>query len=102
MFVQFLLSPEIQVVLAKGAGAGPANSKVDLKPDERIGLPYGEDVKKLIGYLPENNPLYLDMAVIDYLEFTAALQGVPKGSINERIYEMIRTCGLNAEKHKKG
>ena len=48
MFVQFLLSPEIQVVLAKGAGAGPANSKVDLKPDERIGLPYGEDVKKLI------------------------------------------------------
>jgi ABC-2 type transport system ATP-binding protein len=60
-----------------------------------------EDVKKLIGYLPENNPLYLDMAVIDYLEFTAALQGVPKGSIKERIYEMIRTCGLNAEKHKK-
>jgi putative spermidine/putrescine transport system substrate-binding protein len=47
-FVQFLLSPEIQVVLAKGAGAGPANSKVDLKPDERVGLPYGDDVKKLI------------------------------------------------------
>jgi putative spermidine/putrescine transport system substrate-binding protein len=47
-FVQFLLSPEIQVVLAKGAGAGPANKKVDLKPEERVGLPYGDDVKKLI------------------------------------------------------
>jgi len=47
-FVQFLLSPEIQIVLAKGAGAGPANKKVDLKPDERAGLPYGDDVKKLI------------------------------------------------------
>ena len=47
-FVRFLLSPEIQIVLAKGAGAGPANKKVDLKPEERTGLPYGEDVKKLI------------------------------------------------------
>ena len=47
-FLQFLLSPEIQVVLAKGAGAGPANKKVDLKPEERAGLPYGDDVKKLI------------------------------------------------------
>jgi ABC-2 type transport system ATP-binding protein len=60
-----------------------------------------EDVKRLIGFLPENNPLYLDMAVIDYLEFTAALQGVPKNAIRERLYEMIRTCGLNDEKHKK-
>lgn len=60
-----------------------------------------EEVKKLIGYLPEHNPLYLDMAVIDYLEFTAAIQGVPKANIKDRIYEMIRTCGLNAEKHKK-
>src|ERR1041384_3221715 len=60
-----------------------------------------EEVKRLIGYLPENNPLYQDMAVMDYLEFTAAVQGVPKNAIKERIYEMIRTCGLNAEKHKK-
>ena len=60
-----------------------------------------DEVKKLIGYLPENNPLYMDMAIIDYLEFTEALQGVPRDKIKERIYEMIRTCGLNAEKHKK-
>src|SRR6185295_18256348 len=56
---------------------------------------HSEEVKKLIGYLPENNPLYLDMPVIDYLEFSAAIQGVPKDKIKDRIYEMIRTCGLN-------
>jgi ABC-2 type transport system ATP-binding protein len=60
-----------------------------------------DNLKKYIGYLPENNPLYHDMAVIDYLAFCAALQDVPKNQINDRIREMIRICGLNAEKHKK-
>lgn len=57
--------------------------------------------KKNIGYLPEHNPLYLDMPVIDYLEFSAALEGVPKSNIPERIREMVRLCGLDREKHKK-
>ena len=60
-----------------------------------------EEVKKIIGYLPENNPLYLEMPIIDYLHFSAAIQGVAKDKIKDRIYEMIRICGLNAEKHKK-
>ena len=59
-----------------------------------------EEIKKLIGYLPENNPLYHDMPVIDYLAYTAALQGVQKGKIKGRIAEMIRLCGLAGEKHK--
>lgn len=59
------------------------------------------EVKKLIGYLPENNPLYLDMPVMDYLEYTALLQGVEKKLVKERIREMIKICGLNIEKHKK-
>jgi ABC-2 type transport system ATP-binding protein len=62
---------------------------------------YGDDLKKHIGYLPENNPLYLEMPVIDYLWFCADLQGVDKGKIEERIRLMVRMCGLNAEKHKK-
>jgi ABC-2 type transport system ATP-binding protein len=61
----------------------------------------GDEIKKHIGYLPENNPLYLDMPVIDYLNFCAALQGVVKVKISERSKKMIRVCGLNAEKHKK-
>ena len=62
---------------------------------------YGDDLKKHIGYLPENNPLYLDMPVIDYLEFCAALQGVHSSDIGKGVREMVRVCGLNAEKHKK-
>jgi ABC-2 type transport system ATP-binding protein len=62
---------------------------------------YAQELKRHIGYLPENNPLYADMPMIDYLEFSALLQGIPKEKINERIIEMVRVCGLNAEKHKK-
>lgn len=62
---------------------------------------FGDDLKKHIGYLPENNPLYLDMPVMDYLNFCAALQGVPKNKINQRTRLMIQVCGLNDEKHKK-
>jgi ABC-2 type transport system ATP-binding protein len=60
-----------------------------------------EEIKKFIGYLPENNPLYEDMPVIDYLAFVAELQDIPKSRIKSRILEMIITCGLDAEKHKK-
>ena len=57
--------------------------------------------KRYIGYLPEHNPLYHDMPVIDYLHFCAAIQGMEPSLIPARIKEMIRVCGLNAEKHKK-
>jgi len=60
-----------------------------------------DEIKRVIGYLPENNPLYLEMPVIDYLDFSASIQGMPKEKIGGRIREMIRICGLNAEKHKK-
>lgn len=46
-FMQHLLSPEIQVKLAIGAGAGPTNSTVKLTPDQQKGLPYGDEVKGL-------------------------------------------------------
>lgn len=59
------------------------------------------DIRKSIGYLPENNPLYTEMPVIDYLAFCATLQGVPAESLNLRIAEMVKVCGLNQEKHKK-
>ena len=46
-FMQHLLSPEMQIVLAKGAGLGPTNSTVKLTPDQQKGLPYGDEVKQL-------------------------------------------------------
>ncbi len=57
-------------------------------------------IKRRIGYLPEHNPLYLDMPVIEYLQFAASIQGVRSGMINDRVKEMVRTCGLDKEKHK--
>ncbi len=60
-----------------------------------------EEVKKHIGYLPETNPLYKEMPVLDYLRFVAAIQGVPNHLIRERIAEMVQVCGLTREKYKK-
>ncbi len=60
-----------------------------------------DEIKKHIGYLPENNPLYQDMPVIDYLRFCARLQGIEKSKIKSKILEMVDLCGLEGEKHKK-
>jgi len=60
-----------------------------------------EEIKKKIGYLPEANPLYTDMAIIDYLHFSAEIQGVSKKNIPQRIREMVDVCGLGLERHKK-
>ncbi len=60
-----------------------------------------EEIKKRIGYLPESNPLYQEMAIIDYLQFVAKLQGIENQKVKERILEMVNICGLEGEKHKK-
>jgi ABC-2 type transport system ATP-binding protein len=60
-----------------------------------------EEIKRQIGYLPENNPLYYEMPVLEYLDFVAQLQGVEKSKIRNRIVEMVHLTGLNEEKHKK-
>ena len=58
------------------------------------------EVAKKIGYLPENNPLYYDMYVREYLEFMAGLHKLGKIT-NQRIDEMIEVTGLSAERKKK-
>jgi ABC-2 type transport system ATP-binding protein len=54
------------------------------------------EAKSKIGYLPEHNPLYLDMYVREYLEFVANIYGVS----HDRIGLMIEKTGLQKEKHK--
>lgn len=56
-----------------------------------------EGVQKSVGYLPENNPLYLDMYVKEYLAFNADIYQVSKTRINE----VIELTGLTPESHKK-
>ena len=58
------------------------------------------EVRKKIGYLPEQNPLYSDMNVLDYLEFAAEMQGVPKQSVKDAVKRMVKVCGLSEVKHK--
>ncbi len=60
-----------------------------------------DKVREMIGYLPESNPLYEDMPVLDLLKFAARLQGVPRDRETQRIREMVDACGLGPEKHKK-
>ncbi len=59
------------------------------------------DARKLIGYLPENNPLYYDMYVKEYLHFVGTAYKLPTKNLAERIAEMIEMTGLQAEQHKK-
>lgn len=57
------------------------------------------ETRKLIGYLPENNPLYLDMYVKEYLEFVGGIYKIQK--IKSRVTEMIEAVGLGLEQSKK-
>ena len=52
------------------------------------------EVRKRIGYMPENVPLYADMRINEYLEFRAALKGVPRKERKERIEWVKQQCGL--------
>lgn len=52
------------------------------------------EVRKRLGYLPENAPLYTDMGVVDYLNFVAEVRAIPKNGRSSRVKEMIDVCGL--------
>ncbi len=60
-----------------------------------------DEARRHIGYLPENNPLYPDMFVTDFLEYMARLADVPKEDIPKRVDRMIELVGLGNEKHKR-
>ncbi len=57
------------------------------------------DIKKRVGYLPENNPLYHDMYVREYLQFAAGVHRLGRAS-KQRIDEMIELTGLTSEYKK--
>jgi len=59
------------------------------------------EVRKIVGYLPEHNPLYLDMYVHEYLKFIGSLHGLVGKKAKARIDEMIELCGLQVEQDKK-
>ncbi|MEM6841714.1 MAG: gliding motility-associated ABC transporter ATP-binding subunit GldA [Bacteroidota bacterium] len=59
------------------------------------------EVRKCLGYLPEHNPLYLDMYVHEYLQFIGSLYGMQGMSLSGRVKEVVSLCGLEPEQRKK-
>ncbi|MEQ9289423.1 MAG: gliding motility-associated ABC transporter ATP-binding subunit GldA [Cyclobacteriaceae bacterium] len=57
--------------------------------------------RKHIGYLPEHNPLYLEMYVHEYLIFSGKTYGMTSGQLKTRVPEVIEKCGLSLEQNKK-
>ncbi len=57
-------------------------------------------IKKNIGYLPENNPLYENMPIVEYLSFIAKIHQIPKIQRKDRVRNMIKLCGISTQKHK--
>jgi ABC-2 type transport system ATP-binding protein len=59
------------------------------------------EVRQNIGYLPEHNPLYLDMYVKEFLEFVGGIYGLKGQNLQKRISEVIELLGLTLEFKKK-
>lgn len=59
------------------------------------------EIKRRIGYLPEHNPLYLDLFVHEYLQFVGKLYGLKGKELRTRVGEMVELCGLTVEQNKR-
>jgi ABC-2 type transport system ATP-binding protein len=59
-----------------------------------------DEVRRRIGYLPENPPLYPEMTVREYLKFIAEIKGVPRMHIQSRIAEVLEQCFITEVRNK--
>ena len=69
--------------------------------NELPALEHPKEIRRLIGYLPEHNPLYLEMYVREYLQYVAGLYQIRGKIARERIVRVIEMTGLSPEMHKK-
>ena len=77
----------------------PTNGKVKIN-----GLDIEKDslaIRKIIGYLPENNPLYFDMNVYELLKFTANIRNIKGDEFNIALDKVVAQCGLKGVLHKQ-
>jgi ABC-2 type transport system ATP-binding protein len=58
------------------------------------------EVKRLIGYMPENNPLPEDMRVSEYLRYRGRLKELPRRRLNPRLDEILERCDLQRVRHR--
>lgn len=59
------------------------------------------EIKKHIGYLPEHNPLYLDMYVHEFLRFCGGIYGMSGKLLKSRVADLVNLCGLQKEQNKQ-
>jgi ABC-2 type transport system ATP-binding protein len=69
-------------------------SEGEVLVDSLDALEHSLEIRRKIGYLPENTPLYTDINVIDYLVFVQRVRGIPKSEHSARTKRMIELCGL--------
>ena len=58
------------------------------------------EVRKRVGYLPENVPLYLEMTVTKYLRYMAKIRGVSRSHIKGQLDKAVEACGLTERRHQ--
>ncbi|MCK6557507.1 ATP-binding cassette domain-containing protein, partial [Candidatus Binatia bacterium] len=63
-------------------------------------LEHSLEIRRLIGYLPELNPLYVEMNVYDYLQFVASAREITGQAFKKRLGEVVDMCGLRGVIHK--
>ena len=61
---------------------------------------HSHEIKKIIGYLPESNPLYYEMMVYDLLKFTANIRGINSHDFKDSLDKVVERCGLKGVLHK--
>jgi ABC-2 type transport system ATP-binding protein len=64
-------------------------------------IQYPKKLSAQIGYLPENNPLYLEMYVYEFLNFIGKLYGLQGHDLKQAVSQQIDACGLSTEAYKK-
>ncbi|MCL1827208.1 MAG: ATP-binding cassette domain-containing protein [Candidatus Cloacimonetes bacterium] len=58
-------------------------------------IEHSKEIRKMIGYLPEHNPLYLEMTVYDYLKFVSEVREIKEKDFKKVLTSTIKKCGLN-------
>ena len=77
----------------------PSHGNVKIYDFDVISQPL--KIRRILGYLPEHNPLYTDMYVHEYLNFIGSLYNMNGRKLKEKVHEIIQVCGLTAEQNKK-
>jgi ABC-2 type transport system ATP-binding protein len=57
---------------------------------------HSREIRSMIGYLPEHNPLYVDMTVYDYLRFVSEVRGISMENFKKTLPKIVMKCGLSA------